>query len=1481
MFLQHKSAQTCVSCEQQPQRSRNLPETFVLKALHSLFTSTTTLVIRRSLKRINERTSSFTSCIAQRLQPFVSAAAFRMALAAVFALLLSSSTAVATVLGCYVSQPRVDSIRAEATNCTGPCRGALKAAITNLSVDSTVTFNGTFFGAQLAPDENGGVVMVWLGKYVATGDTAALNSAFNFIDNAWNNANFKVPGETQFDAAYPGMLMAAALTLDLGFDGLTPAQQTTLLNDIHSASSQLWTAINSATPPYWKDTVLQNHNWSSWGSLGVGACALAKYPNTPYATDASTWLNAAASNFTSVHSKVQAISDGTWHEGQSYGGSVHSLTFIYTILQNAGVADFITDSTASPSYFKAYVNFLLGSYMPDAAREGPDYHGDFFGFSIEPPAILRWAAWKYGASAPQLASSAQWMANSWRSGGFHFGGSTSLVSGYDSYTPDDASLVFELLNWDTGVLASSSTPPAASSDLYLGDAQMFTMRAATDASGSNTMLLTLKSGNLGGDAEWHHICDNNGQNKGTIELNYGHDHSDDNGVYLTFGKDQLVPEGAGYFIGHADSPGEPANLTVYHNSLLVDGHGQFGGGHWTYNSADSLSAGVHGEDDTSTWYCNRYGHLQYHTATTSFAYAMGDGKSLYYQTQASLFATPPDYVSPLQRFDRHVFMSRANGGRYGIVRDVIESTSAHSYELDWHFEASQVLDTGWLHGTSQTGGEVGIFVAAPSGASILTTQTQSPVHTADFDGLSSYHLSQVQSSGANVTFLNLIAPIGAVGGLWANRPAVSVPAGDLVAGGSLLVTGAFNGGATETEQWIFNRLPTDTRSSGTTPHSLSLSGIAGVIATNVNGAVIRAGLFEGTDVQYDGQDELSFNAAVDSGEARWNGATVTVEWNATNSPTLVQVKANGATQATFDGQAGTCNATTCSSSTVGLFISNVQATTPSPTSATITWTTNAAADSTVNYGVTTAYGTSQHDVTQVTQHSISLTGLTANTTYHYQVVSANASTSVSSADFTFTTPTINTFQLTLVTPLALSPGSPGVNQPVTATFTVKNTGTASGAVQYFLAQTRDPSNANVDFPNSGAQTIAPGASFTYTATRSFATAGTYSASPVYFDGTNLVPLAPAPSTFNVQAALFADDFNRTTGLGANWAVGPGSFSTDGSNAVGGTMTGTGTGNWAKVVPALNTNNYAVSADMIVPAGSLFSGLVARSSAASFDSTLYAAQIATDGNVYLYRRNNWNWLQLASAAAGIVANTSYNLRLVVSGDTPVHLEAWVNGVQKIVFDDNDSVNQIKTGVPGMQNYDTNTKYDNFTVTTAPLFADDFNRTTGLGANWSVPHGSFTTDGSSAVSGTMTSTGTGNWAKVSSALNANDYSVAADLIVPSGSLDSGLVARSSDSVNFDSTLYAAQIATDGNINLYRRNNWTWTPLASAAGGIVAGVSYNLKLVVSGANPVHLEVWLNGVQKIVFNDSSASQITTGSAGMQNYDTGVKYDNFTITAP
>ncbi|MDM8008399.1 MAG: family 10 glycosylhydrolase [Phycisphaerae bacterium] len=85
-------------------------------------------------------------------------------------------------------------------------------------------------------------------------------------------------------------------------------------------------------------------------------------------------------------------------------------------------------------------------------------------------------------------------------------------------------------------------------------------------------------------------------------------------------------------------------------------------------------------------------------------------------------------------------------------------------------------------------------------------------------------------------------------------------------------------------------------------------------------------------------------------------------------------------------------------------ISDVQAINVGSNSATITWTTNAPADSQVRYGLTSSYGQQTTvDPALVTSHSVNLTGLAASTLYHYQVVSTNAYGTAQSTDFTFTT----------------------------------------------------------------------------------------------------------------------------------------------------------------------------------------------------------------------------------------------------------------------------------------------------------------------------------------------------------------------------------------------------------------------------------------------------------------------------------------------
>lgn len=84
-------------------------------------------------------------------------------------------------------------------------------------------------------------------------------------------------------------------------------------------------------------------------------------------------------------------------------------------------------------------------------------------------------------------------------------------------------------------------------------------------------------------------------------------------------------------------------------------------------------------------------------------------------------------------------------------------------------------------------------------------------------------------------------------------------------------------------------------------------------------------------------------------------------------------------------------------------ISNVKVAEATPTSMTITWTTNHPATTKVNYGLTEDYGNDVQSEEMVTEHKVVVTGLTANTTYYYEVMSQNRDY-VYDANHTFVTP---------------------------------------------------------------------------------------------------------------------------------------------------------------------------------------------------------------------------------------------------------------------------------------------------------------------------------------------------------------------------------------------------------------------------------------------------------------------------------------------
>jgi hypothetical protein len=118
-------------------------------------------------------------------------------------------------------------------------------------------------------------------------------------------------------------------------------------------------------------------------------------------------------------------------------------------------------------------------------------------------------------------------------------------------------------------------------------------------------------------------------------------------------------------------------------------------------------------------------------------------------------------------------------------------------------------------------------------------------------------------------------------------------------------------------------------------------------------------------------------------------------------------------------------------------------------SATITWFTTEPATSQVAYGTTTAYGaTSTLNSSLTFFHSVTLTGLAASTTYHFQVMSSDASgNDAVSADMTLTTD-----------------ANPDTTAPVISNISVGSVGSTTATVSW---NTDEAANSKVFYAAGG------------------------------------------------------------------------------------------------------------------------------------------------------------------------------------------------------------------------------------------------------------------------------------------------------------------------------------------------------------------------------------------------------------------------------
>jgi hypothetical protein len=156
-------------------------------------------------------------------------------------------------------------------------------------------------------------------------------------------------------------------------------------------------------------------------------------------------------------------------------------------------------------------------------------------------------------------------------------------------------------------------------------------------------------------------------------------------------------------------------------------------------------------------------------------------------------------------------------------------------------------------------------------------------------------------------------------------------------------------------------------------------------------------------------------------------------------------------------------------------------------------------------------------------------------------------------------------------------------------------------------------------------------------------------------------------------------------------------------------------------------------------------------------------------------------------------------------------------------------------------------------------DDFHRTGGLGPNWQVTFGAFSTNGTAAVGTVKPSYAFWNGPP------SGDVTVAITVGPPLAATYYGVTAHANPAVP-DRDHYAAYISPDGTVGLARRDDYAYTYLGT--GPRLSGGAHRLSLTASGTGPVQLSVKLDGVEVIHASDGSSSARASGLSGIFDFN-------------
>lgn len=512
------------------------------------------------------------------------------------------------------------------------------------------------------------------------------------------------------------MIFGVALAYDWMYNSLSESDRQEIRGALARHTQESFEASGSprsveAWGNWWRRAYTQNHHWVNTAALGMAALALDGED-----ARSSQWLGLATEQFQRDKALAEGIGDGTWHEGLPYQtyALATALPFLYNLNRLRGT-DILPDR-----YLQAYGLWRIYNSLPDTTRFVFTY-GDLqssWTDAFWPPSVLRFIA-----SRLQDGRS-QWMADEFE-----------LNATARSSTSAAPWSVFEFFFYDPGVPA---LPPAdLPTSRAFPDLEGVIWRAGW---GKDDLTFALKTGAYAGRFAFDTFTSSPPRfpwdHPDSDMMNDGHDHDDTNTFYIYRGNVCLSSETAGV----------DAFATSYHNTVLVDGKGQ-------YRDPD-YGPGYNYWDMNRDPFVGSDGHLDLAAGSPNFDYLVADATNRYRLPDS--LGRPGDRL--VDEFRRYVLFARPG---YFVMVDNIRSQNTHQYDWTVHFATSVEAEGDWLKGTAANSQVLGVKVLSPDPFVITTGSDGNP-----------YARVRPSISTTDTRFVTVLFPTDLAS--WDNRPAMEI-----------------------------------------------------------------------------------------------------------------------------------------------------------------------------------------------------------------------------------------------------------------------------------------------------------------------------------------------------------------------------------------------------------------------------------------------------------------------------------------------------------------------------------------------------------------------------------------------------------------------------------------------------------------------------------------------------------------------------------